>query len=177
MVICPTEGVYGLSCSPRYPEAIGRIIRLKKRAQSKGLILVGESMEQIADYVNWQALTEDDLALLRTHWPGPVTFILPMSGLCSPLLCGTHQSAALRVTAFATLREICRELGGPVISTSANLSGASAVSEFTHLNQAVLDGADVALNLPCGGLLEPTAIYNILSGTLLRESSHWKQHG
>ena len=171
VVICPTEGVYGLSCDPTCDDAVRRVLALKKRAQSKGLILVGESLEQISPYVNWATVTLQDQVLLKLHWPGPVTFILPMSSLCSDLVCGEHHSAALRVTAFSPMREMCHQVGGPLISTSANISGQPSVSEFDELNQELLSQVDVALCLPCGGLREPTAIYDTLKQKLLRPSS------
>ncbi len=173
VVVCPTEGVYGLSCDPRSPEAVERLIALKKRSLSKGLILVGQSLEQLSSYVDFERLTAADHLLFRQHWPGPVTFILPLQQGCSKLISGEHNSAAIRITAFPTLREICRQVGGPIISTSANFSGEEAVSEFAKLNQELLGRVDLCLQLPCGGLCEPTAIYDTLRQKLLRPSAHW----
>ncbi len=55
-------------------------------------------------------------------WPGPVTWLLPVRPEVSPLIRGNHDTLAVRISAHPVCRELCQQLGHPLISTSANRS-------------------------------------------------------
>ena len=129
VVICPAEGVYGLSCNALNEEAVKRIIAIKERDGAKGLITLAASMEDLGEVIDTKAMSTDTLALMSRLWPGPYT--------------------------------------------SANLSGADAVSEFSLLSPIILRRVDLALTLPCGGLEGSTSVYDTLSRTLLRKGPLW----
>ena len=173
VVLCPTEGVYGLSCNPFCDEAVKRIIALKKRDTAKGLIIVGSSYDQIRELVCNEKLTERHREMIASLWPGPYTFILPVSRTFSRYLMGAHSSLAIRVTAFDTMRRLCDLAESPLVSTSANLSGQQEVSSFAELNESLFPNVDIVLKLPCGGLNMPTSIYDTLSDRLLRRGAVW----
>ena len=51
VVAYPTEGVWGLGCDPSDDHAITKLLNLKGRSESKGLILIGSSLEQFAEFI------------------------------------------------------------------------------------------------------------------------------
>lgn len=174
IAVCPTEGVYGLSCDIHNDEAVRRIIAIKKRNDAKGLITVADSFARVTDLIDVASLNDRTLGLINSLWPGPFTLILPVAHIFSRSLMGAHSSLAVRVTAFEVMRRICELARTAVVSTSANISGQNAVSLFSSLNEDILNLADIALDLPCGGLEAPTTIYDTITGSLQRKGPGWE---
>ncbi len=174
VVICPAEGVYGLSCNALNEEAVKRIIAIKERDGAKGLITLAASMEDLGEVIDTKAMSTDTLALMSRLWPGPYTFVVPcLNSFIGSSLTGGRNCIAVRATSFEALAHLCKKSGTPLVSTSANLSGADAVSEFSLLSPIILRRVDLALTLPCGGLEGSTSVYDTLSRTLLRKGPLW----
>lgn len=176
VVLCPAEGVYGLSCAALNDDAVGRIIRIKERDSAKGLITMGDSVKALKDIFNFEALPEQSRALMDRLWPGPYTFIVPCTKeLHGRALTGGRDTVAVRVTAFEIMAELCRRCACPLVSTSANLSGGEAVSDFEQLSPIVLKRVDLVLKLPCGGLRGSTSIYDTVHQRLVRKGPQWPE--
>jgi len=100
---------------------VERLLVLKNRPMSKGLILVAASA---ADFDPWLAsVPADTRRRIERSWPGAYTWIVPDAGVAPPWITGKHFTVALRVPGRAGLRALCRTFGGVLVSTSANLSG------------------------------------------------------
>ena len=168
VIVCPTEGVYGLSAVVTNSAAITRVISMKKRALNKGLIVVAADVAMLEGIVNFAALSADSLRLLHEKWPGHATFIVPTHMQINPLLTGGRNTLAVRVTAFPMLQALCREAGGPLISTSANISGSEPLQTLEELQATFASSVDYILDEPCQGLHKPSTIYDALSGAILR---------
>ena len=168
VIVCPTEGVYGLSAVVTNSAAITRVISMKKRALNKGLIVVAADVAMLEGIVNFSALSADSLRLLHEKWPGHATFIVPTHMQINPLLTGGRNTLAVRVTAFPLLQALCREAGGPLISTSANISGSEPLQTLEELQATFASSVDYILDEPCQGLHKPSTIYDALSGAILR---------
>lgn len=65
VVICPTEGVYGLSCAVFSDDAVKRIISIKNRDSAKGLIIVSDSEKRLDNILDKELLSVDDKALYQ----------------------------------------------------------------------------------------------------------------
>ncbi len=122
VVLHPTEGVWGLACDPSDPVAVNRLLGLKGRSASKGLILVGADVAAFADELD--PLPPEQRCLILESWPGPVTWILP-SDRFPPWVGGGRDTVAVRVPGHPGIRDLCAAYGGPLVSTSANRSGAA----------------------------------------------------
>ncbi len=175
VIICPSEGVYGISCSFKNEDAIGRIIRIKERDALKGLIVVDASAEYLDSYIAKDAVDAYSQKLMQRMWPGPHTFILKARENFSSQALRPDNSMAVRITAFKPLSELCKEAKVPLISTSANISGRPATSSIDELDSVLLERVDLVLNLPCGGQLAPTSIYDTRNHTLVRKGPSWKE--
>lgn len=169
VIICPTEGVYGISAVVNNSAAITRVINMKKRALNKGLIVVAADVSMLDGVVNFAALSADSMRLLHEKWPGHATFIVPTSTQINPLLTGGRNTLAVRVTAFPLLQALCREVGSPIISTSANISGSEPLKTIEELEATFADKVDYILDEPCQGLSKPSTIFDAQSGAILRQ--------
>jgi len=75
VIAYPTEAVFGLGCHPLDAEAVKKILKIKQRPVSKGLILIASDFSQLRPYVADvpDALLEQAL----NTWPGPNTWLFP----------------------------------------------------------------------------------------------------
>ena len=160
----PTEAVYGLGCDPFNQDAVEKIAILKHRSMSKGLILLIADWSQLTPLIGF--VTDEQLKSVRATWPGPVTWIFPKSSLIPEWLSGQHDGIAIRMTAHPVARALCSE--GPVVSTSANISGHEPVVDLANLQVQFPQGVDAVLAGDLGGLCQPSSIFDVRSGIRLR---------
>lgn len=168
VVIFPTEGPYGLSCSWNCPSAQARVVALKHRSPDKGLVVIAACREQLGALADFRGLCSSVRERLADYWPGPVTVLLPARRGTPELLRGANTTLAARVTAFTPLRRLCELCGGPVVSTSANLSGEAATYRSEQLTAAWAARVDCIVSLPCGGRGVPSTIIDGRSGAVIR---------
>ncbi|MCA1798374.1 MAG: Sua5/YciO/YrdC/YwlC family protein [Xanthomonadaceae bacterium] len=168
IVAYPTEGVYGLGCDPSNEEAVMRILRLKQRDTSLGVLLLAASFEQLAPFI--APFTADVAARVLPTWPGPETWVVPASEHASVWLRGAHAGIAVRVTAHAPAAALCRTAGMPLVSTSANRHGQAPARTVEEVRAAFGDEVDCIVDAPCGGAAGPTRIRDALTGAVLRAS-------
>ncbi len=176
LVVCPTEGVYGISCNMEDHEAVERLINLKRRDIGKGLIVVDSVLSRVINLLDARHIGVQSYALMMKMWPGPHTFVVPVKKGLNNRAIRADNTMALRVTAFKTMMELCDAAGSPLISTSANLSGNPSSADISSIDKEILEGVDLVLNLPCGGQIEPTSIYDIVTDTLIRKGPHWSEN-
>ena len=164
----PTEAVWGLGCIPFDGEAVHRLLAIKRRPVEKGLILVAADVAQFDSVVDWSTLDPARLAPVEASWPGPATWVLPASAATPAWIRGAHAGVAVRVSAHPVVAALCRRLGGPLVSTSANLAGAPPAFERTALSpalQALVDGVCAG---ETGGMAAPTPIRDAGTGAVVR---------
>ena len=119
LIAYPTEGVYGLGCDPWRGQAVYKLLKLKQRDVSKGLIVVAAHIEQLYNLIDIDKIEQKQVVM--ETWPGPVTWILPAKADTPVWLRGQHESLAVRVSAHPVIQALCRQCG-PLVSTSANRS-------------------------------------------------------
>ena len=168
VIAYPTEAVFGLGCDPAQPAAVEKLFQIKQRDPGKGLILLAANYSQVLPYVEDKAIPQDKRFSVLSHWPGPVTLLLPASSSCPAYLRGDHDTIAVRVTAFEPARQLCLELNSAIISTSANRSGAAALTDAAAVQAEFGDELGWVMQAPTGGATAPSRILNPLTGQVVR---------
>ncbi|QHS10794.1 L-threonylcarbamoyladenylate synthase [Sinimarinibacterium sp. NLF-5-8] len=165
IIACPTEAVWGISCDPLNQMACERLIALKRRDWRKGVIVVAARFEDLPSFV----LRPDDIAMQRARasWPGPNTWVFPVSADAPQWITGAHPSLAVRITAHPLLRALCARCG-PLVSTSANLSGRAPARTISEVRLQLGKQLDYIVPGALGGRSTPTRIRDVLSGEVLR---------
>jgi len=166
VIAYPTEAVYGLGCSPCYPEAVQRILALKHRRPDKGLILVGTDISQFDGLIDLDALKADKQQVLAS-WPGPVTWIVPARSGVPAWLNGGGTGLAVRVSAHPPVQALCERVG-VLVSTSANPEGAGPARDARRIRAYFGDALDYILPGSVGTRQRPTEIRDARSGAILR---------
>jgi L-threonylcarbamoyladenylate synthase len=165
VVAYPTEAVYGLGCNPLDGEAVHRLLAIKGRAVSKGVILIAADFQQLRPYL--APLSGAQLRTVLAAWPGPVTWVLPAAPALPSWLTGGRDTLAVRVTAHPLAAALCRAAGMPLVSTSANASGRPPARNALQARLRC-PGVDRVLAGPTGGRARPTEIRDLASGRQLR---------
>lgn len=169
VIAYPTEGVWGLGCSPFSLSAVSRILNLKRRSWEQGLILVASTMEQLAPFL--AGLAAEMLSVLERDWPGPVTYLVPDNGYCPLWVKGKHSSVALRVSRHPVIQDLCRSLQSPLVSTSANLSGRIPATNVLQVRRNFPGGVDVIVPGTVGDSRRVSEIRDLASGRIIRASN------
>ena len=89
LIAYPTESCYGLGCLPTHTKALKKLIRLKRRPQYKGMIVIGDKLDRLRPLL--QPLGETDRRLLEGQWPARKTFLLPAADRIPALLRGCNR--------------------------------------------------------------------------------------
>lgn len=150
VIAYPTEGVFGIGCDPMNPDAVSRILTIKKRPVHKGLILIASDLDIFRPFL--ADLTSEQEQRLVDSWPGATTWVVPHNGTLPSWVTGNRDTVAIRVTCHPIAHALCRELKMPLVSTSANRSGKEALE--TQLKVRCQLGNEVDYILP-GRVLTP----------------------
>lgn len=166
VIAYPTEAVYGLGCDPLNPAAVYRLLAMKNRPVEKGLILIAADFLQLQAFI--LPLGSKEMKPVHASWPGPNTWLLPANPAVPSWLTGEHTTLAVRVTAHPLAAALCRTLGGPLVSTSANLSMRHPARTSLQTRLRCDDGIDMILQGTTGAGARPTTIRDARTGETLR---------
>ncbi|MCH5231953.1 MAG: threonylcarbamoyl-AMP synthase [Muribaculaceae bacterium] len=139
IILYPTDTIWGIGCDATNEAAVRKIYELKRRADSKSMIVLTDSesgLEKIVEdvpEVAWQLI---DAAVT------PLTIIYDKAINVAPSLVAEDGSIGVRITKEDYSRALCRELHRPVVSTSANISGEKAPAFFDQISEEIKKGVD-----------------------------------
>lgn len=167
VIAYPTEAVFGLGCDPDSQAAVAKLLALKQRSQTQGLILVAADYQQLSPYVDDSRLSDEVKQRLWASWPGPINWVLPVFATTPAWLTGSFNTLAVRVSAHPIVRQLCLAFGKPIISTSANVSGFPPCRSLEAL-QAQLGHQLPVLPGAIGSQLNPCEIRDALTNRCLR---------
>jgi len=166
VIAYPTEHCFGLGCDPLDKHAVERILKIKRRAMSQGLILIAGNYDHVAVYADIsQAAMLDSI---HESWPGPTTWLLRKLESTPHWLSGEHKSIAMRHTAHRLSRELCLKFGGALVSTSANRHGQPALLTAKEVMDEMHQELDYIVDAPVGGAEAASKIRDAETGTQLR---------
>jgi len=116
LVIYPTDTVYGLGCDIHNVKAVEKVCRIKGLKPGKiDLSFICYDLSHIAEYAKVSNAT---FKLMKKTFPGPFTFILEASNKVPKILHTNKKTVGIRIPDNNIPREIVKELGNPIITTS-----------------------------------------------------------
>lgn len=166
IIAYPTEAIYGLGCDPNNHQSLAKLVKLKSRASNKGLILVASNRSQLEPFIDNKNPAIIERA--SNSWPGPVTWIMPASKLCHPLLTGSRSTIAVRISAHPVVRDLCDACDHALVSTSANVSGEIPLATVEEITNAFATNIAGVVEGELGGLESATSIFDASTGVQLR---------
>ena len=139
VILYPTDTVWGIGCDATNAEAVATVYRIKQRDDSKALICLVDSDVRMQRYVRNVPNVAWDIMELATK---PTTVILDDAVNLAPNLIAEDGSIAMRITKEPFSHELCYRFQKPLVSTSANISGQPAASNYRDISQELLDAVD-----------------------------------
>lgn len=140
IVVFPTETSYGIGCDARNVEAVDRIFKIKGRVETKALPLLIPNKESAGEYIK---MTKAANALADMFWPGALNIIGEVkegSGIAPACSMNGTQSVRVSSQPFATV--LVKRFGGPVVATSANISGRDAIYRMDDIKEIFENSED-----------------------------------
>lgn len=145
IIVYPTDTVWGIGCDATNEEAVRRIYALKRREDSKSMLVLLDSPAKLDYYVDVPEAAEQLLAVNECSPEEalrPMTIIYPKARNMAKNLIADDGSIGIRITSEAFSKALCAQLRHPIVSTSANISGEPTPHFFSEINDAVLSQAD-----------------------------------
>ncbi len=161
----PTEAVFGLGCDPLNESAVNKILQLKIRPMSKGMILIAADLQQLLPYIE---CSNEQLNLLQKTPEQPTTWLVRKSPATPEWITGKHNKIAVRITQHPVAKALCENLGQAMISTSANPTGHKPAKTLLRARRYFHHHIDYYVPGKTGLLKKPTQIRDIENGNLIR---------
>ena len=144
IILYPTDTVWGIGCDATNAEAVAKIYKLKKRAETQSMIVLmnGEKMiynvfKEIPE-VAWQII---DLS------ENPTTLVLDKPRNVAPNLIAPDQTLGIRIVKEPFCFKLMEKMKKPLVSTSANISGQPTPKSFKEISPEIIKGVDYVVNL------------------------------
>lgn len=158
VLIYPTETVYGIGCDAFNNKAIDRIIRLKQRFSDKPLIMLVKDIHMLEEIV--VEIPPFGKSLIDRFWPGPLTIIFNAKPHISKQLTAGTGKIGIRQSPHPVVKAIFEVYPHPIVSTSANITGALPATSIYEIPTIITDHVDLIID---GGKLSsiPSTVIDI----------------
>ena len=147
VLLYPSDTIWGLGCDVRNEQAIDRILELKNRPASKGLIVLISKIEQLSEYIEQVPDLAWDLVEFAED---PLTIIYPKGKNVARSLLGPDGSIAIRLVKDEFCKGLIYRYQRAIVSTSANLSGEPSPLNFAGIAPSIVAGVAHVLKNPVG---------------------------
>ena len=151
IILYPTDTVWGIGCDATDPAAVAKVYEIKKRADSKSLVLLAADMDMICRYV--KEVPEMAVQLVEVN-DKPMTIIYPgaVAGEKGNMKACRHCLAfntvaedgtvGIRVPMMDFCTQLVAKLGRPIVSTSANISGEPTPKNYAEISDEIKSAVD-----------------------------------
>lgn len=143
VILYPTDTVWGIGCDATNADAVRKVFEIKNRPDHKAMIVLVSSADEASAYV--EEMPEVAYQLIE-YAQKPLTIVYDKGIRLASELLGPDGSVGIRVTSEPFSNALCRSLGRPLVSTSANLSGEPAPAVFPEISQEILDKVDYVVD-------------------------------
>lgn len=143
IILYPTDTVWGIGCDATNKVAVDRIYRLKKRSDSKAMIVLVAEEKDILQYVTQPGLQIFDYIKGVNR---PTTVIYEGAIQLADNLLAENGSVAIRICADPFCKSLIKRFGKPIVSTSANISGYPSPPCFKDIDRVIREGVDYVVN-------------------------------
>jgi len=143
-ILYPTDTIWGIGCDATNFKAVEKIYKVKKRSETKSLIILIDDPGKIENYV--KEIPEITWDLMK-NIDRPITIIYPNARNLPKNVIGEDNSIAIRVARTEFCIRLIREFGKPIVSSSANVSGDLAPLVFRCVAENIKESVDYVVNL------------------------------
>ncbi len=143
VILYPTDTVWGIGCDATNEEAVKRVYDIKKREDSKAMLVLVDSDVKVDFYVRDVPQVAWDLIEFTTK---PLTIIYDEGRNLAQNLLGDGGSIGIRVTSEEFSKQLCFRFRKAIVSTSANISGQPGAANFNEISDEIKQAVDYIVN-------------------------------
>lgn len=139
IILYPTDTIWGVGCNATDEKAVQKVFELKRREDSKSMIVLVADEREVLQYVAAPDLAVFDFIKQQTR---PTTVIFEGAIGFPDNLVAADGSIAIRIVEDEFCRHLIKRLRKPIVSTSANISGEAAPKTFGEISEEIKKGVD-----------------------------------
>ncbi len=139
VILYPTDTIWGIGCDATNEEAVRRVYEIKRRADSKAMLVLVDSAVKVDFYVQDVPEVAWDLIELADK---PLTIIYSGARNLAPNLLAEDGSVGIRVTGEEFSKRLCQQFRKAIVSTSANVSGQPSPQNFSEISEDIKAAVD-----------------------------------
>ena len=144
ILLYPTDTVWGIGCDATSDESVAKVFEIKKRSESKSLIILVDGIEMLKNYVG--SIPNEVISILNTT-NNPTTVIYNNPRSLAKNVIASDNTVAIRIVQNDFCKQLITNLGKPIVSTSANISGVDTPKSFKKIELSILDSVDYVVDL------------------------------
>ncbi len=148
VILYPTDTVWGIGCDATNAEAVARVYAIKKRVDSKAMLVLLDGAGKLQGYMEkvpdtaWMLLDATGRQGEEVKGEKPLTIIYPRAKNLAHNLLAEDGSVGIRITQELFSKALCEQLRRPIVSTSANFSGEPAAKTYAEISPELLAAVD-----------------------------------
>ncbi len=143
IILYPTDTIWGIGCDATNYKAIERIYKIKKRNDTKSMLILVDSEKQLKNYVETVPSIAYELFEKNNR---PLTLIYPNATNLATNIIGSDGSIGIRITKDLLCNRMIKKFSKPIVSTSANISGEIYPNNFSEISNDIIDNVDYIVN-------------------------------
>jgi L-threonylcarbamoyladenylate synthase len=144
LILYPTDTVWGIGCDATNAEAVAKIYALKQREESKSMICLMNSEKMM--YNVFKDIPETAWQIIDLS-EKPTTLILDKPRNVAPNIISEDNTLGVRIVKAPFCFKLMERMKKPLVSTSANISGAPTPMTFKEISPEIINGVDYVVNL------------------------------
>lgn len=169
VIIYPTDTTYGLGCDIFNRKGVKKIYQIKQRDPRKPFSFICADLSDVANYAQ---VSNFAFKTMKRNLPGPYTFVLEATRIVPDLLTTKQKTVGIRIPQNPIALAIVHELGHPLVTTSANVSGETTLTDPAMINDLMGKTVDIVID---GGVLlgDPSTVIGLIDDQveILRQGS------
>lgn len=139
VILYPTDTIWGIGCDATNGDAVQRIYEIKERPDRKSMLVLMDGITMLSNYL--VSIPGHAAEIFRSTMK-PTTIIYPGAINLAKNLVADDGSIGVRITRDPFCLLLIRELGRPIVSTSANLSGNASPASFSEIGAGITGKVD-----------------------------------
>ena len=169
VIIYPTDTTYGIGCDIFNRKGIKKIFQIKHRDSRKPFSFICNDLAEISTYAQ---VSNFAFKIMKRYLPGPYTFVLDATKIVPDSLSTKQKTVGVRIPENKICQAIVKELGHPLVTTSANVSGEMTPQDPFDIQQQMGNMVDYVID---GGISmdEASTVINLVDDKIeiLRQGS------
>ncbi len=169
VIAYPTDTTYGIGCDIFNKKGVKKIYQIKQRDPRKPFSFICADLSDVSNYAQ---VSNFAFRTMKRHLPGPYTFVLDATRVVPDVLTTKQKTVGIRIPDNEIALDIVRQLGHPLVTTSANISG----DEPLHDPNIIYDSLSKSLDIVVDGgisLGDPSTVISLVDDKIevLRQGS------